>query len=422
MGKFVSNPKGRLIPIPTDRPLEVAPKRKRATIKGLDDEDPVQENIRPKVTKAIDRKSNSKQGKKEPIQRALSAKEKDLEMQELMQKTKGEVSQVRKQSQKGEKVKSRKPGRSKLLKGSLSSDESTWERTGKKKSKASDKRESMQEDDIARYQKKPLLSKIENNDDSDSSISLKDKKASKISAKKIKSPHKRTINSLDRIQPIELSEDSEDDLIAPIPKSDHTSGSTVETYQQATRRQVKNTDYFESDDTDEICGKKAGELTFGIPLKRSNFAGDEQNKTYVDLITEMPSNHQEKCPVDNFCRFPIMIPFSKKLESIYIRYQELLEKHQNDECSLSSVLLCRDKFCSYHRAEETIIPQGIEKGYIFEIDFGVLDKKLEKCLPRLKRIIKGEIYSEFQQTIKKNFEELGKLKSQGTLKLISNGE
>lgn len=337
--------------------------------------------------------------KNEPIERPLSAKEKDLKMREAMQKIKGEVEerQLRKPIHKDLERMGNSNQSKAEKKLELSSDESSWRRNGKTRKKPTIKREGINsEDDIARYRRKPIVFEISSNRG----------KSKKYAPQEIQSK-------------IKCSDDSEDDLITKFDHTKEATGSAVVTYKKTTRRRVTNADYFESDDTDEICGKNAAEFLFDIPLKRSNFAGDGQIKKYTDLITEIPSNHQTKCPVDQFCKFPIIIPFSKKLGSIYNRYQELLEKHENDECSLSSVILYRDKFCSYHRAEKTIIPQGIEKGYLFEIDFGALDKKLGKCLPRLKGIVEGEVHSSFKQKIKESFERLGKLKSQGFFKLIS---
>jgi hypothetical protein len=62
-----------------------------------------------------------------------------------------------------------------------------------------------------------------------------------------------------------------------------------------------------------------------------------------------------------------------------------------------------------HDAEDTIIPDGICKGYPLNIDFDNVYRRVEKLIPKLKNLITKTETSYFLNTTLKDRREIGKL-------------
>lgn len=62
-----------------------------------------------------------------------------------------------------------------------------------------------------------------------------------------------------------------------------------------------------------------------------------------------------------------------------------------------------------HDAEDIIIPDGISKGYPLNINFDNVYKRVEKLIPKLKKLITKTKTSYFLDTTLKDRREIGKL-------------
>ncbi|KAJ3305610.1 hypothetical protein HDV03_001255 [Kappamyces sp. JEL0829] len=136
-------------------------------------------------------------------------------------------------------------------------------------------------------------------------------------------------------------------------------------------------------------------------LSRSNPLGSS-------FISSEPPSGSIKCPVGQFCTALLPLPLSPRLASLketFDRSQALYKKGKVDRQALQRT---RDRFCSYHKAEENIIPEGITKGYPMDIDFATVPERLEAHVAWFQDVIEGTVYSAFRDSLKTKLGSLGK--------------
>ncbi|CAG8600594.1 1237_t:CDS:1, partial [Diversispora eburnea] len=63
-------------------------------------------------------------------------------------------------------------------------------------------------------------------------------------------------------------------------------------------------------------------------------------------------------------------------------------KPSNEDCK---------RFCEIHHAEITIVPDGIQKGYLMEIDFDKLEFRITQMKDKLLNTINRKIDSYYQE-------------------------
>jgi hypothetical protein len=181
-------------------------------------------------------------------------------------------------------------------------------------------------------------------------------------------------------------------------------------------RNQEDKSYYESPDSEEEIQKDAQQFVFDVPIRRTLFdcaAAKDYRRANESSVEQTPN-----CPVDSFCRTPLIIPYSPKLQSMLEKYRVMEVSRNLGECSLSALMQYRDKFCIYHAAEATSIPEGIAKGYIFELDFEKIREQLMVCLPRLQEIAKGNIKSIIREKVSNSMPKVGALKRQSYLSLM----
>ncbi|KAI8893439.1 RTC4-like domain-containing protein [Globomyces pollinis-pini] len=196
-------------------------------------------------------------------------------------------------------------------------------------------------------------------------------------------------------------------------------------------RKRKVTDYRESSDSEEMktprvkvkdkktsneeIDIKSTALLFSIPERLTTFS---TNETISDLVPMTNTAAEEddsgtiKCPVNKFCLQRLKLPFSAMLQEQYDLFLKLNKAGDSEKIPRESMIRARDRFCELHIAEQSIIPEGIKKGYKMKIDFGEdFENRLKKMLPRLLNIINGKVKSHFREKALKSIEEIGSWKA-----------
>ena len=158
---------------------------------------------------------------------------------------------------------------------------------------------------------------------------------------------------------------------------------------------------------DDLTGDTPEPNRFKVPLKRK-FFNELADKITVNIEHE---TRKQKCPVDNYCVNQIKKPFSFKLQLLYDEYLKSKSLFDAGKLSKPKLLAKRDEFCSFHHAECTTIPDGIEKGYPKILDLAIIPDRLQKFYRRLDKIIDGSIPCRFKDTAEQLYQSCGKFKA-----------
>lgn len=108
---------------------------------------------------------------------------------------------------------------------------------------------------------------------------------------------------------------------------------------------------------------------------------------------------KQTCPVGRSCSSRIPLVLSTRLQAAFDHYKNVKEKHEVGLGNSDTVMFARDRFCFLHKAEETVIPNGIKQGYLEEIDYYDISRRLKKSRTRLDKIISGEVSSSFWKNV-----------------------
>ncbi|CAG8760984.1 35191_t:CDS:2, partial [Gigaspora margarita] len=127
-------------------------------------------------------------------------------------------------------------------------------------------------------------------------------------------------------------------------------------------------------------------------------------------IKENIQTRNSPCP---FCADLLPNPLPEKIHS-------LLRKIANQNGTPTS----EDKltFCEIHQAETTIVPDGIQKGYPMQIDFGSLETRIFQMKMELLDIINGKANSYYRDFALKICNEIGSRKASTPMALMARFE
>jgi hypothetical protein len=80
------------------------------------------------------------------------------------------------------------------------------------------------------------------------------------------------------------------------------------------------------------------------------------------------------------------------------------------------------EFCRIHIAESEIIPEGLKKGYLSNINFDEIPKRIEKLKQNLIDICRKKEKSVFRDNVMKAFRETGVLKANSSMGIMNRFE
>lgn len=109
-----------------------------------------------------------------------------------------------------------------------------------------------------------------------------------------------------------------------------------------------------------------------------------------------------KCPFH--CTKRIKLPYSKHLISLVENHNDLKRRFEAGKVVADAVVSSQHRFCEYHSAEVTLLPQWIAKGYPLTIDFRKIQHRLSKCTDRLNSIYNGKVKSIFKKNVVESIE------------------
>jgi hypothetical protein len=98
--------------------------------------------------------------------------------------------------------------------------------------------------------------------------------------------------------------------------------------------------------------------------------------------------------------------------------KDLLIEHQGKKLEAVEQF----EFCRIHIAETKIIPDGVEKGYLMEIDFDAIPKRVENFKSDLLDICKKKVKSIYRENVMKAYREIGKNKANMPMGIMSRFE
>ncbi|KAH9266536.1 hypothetical protein BASA83_010521 [Batrachochytrium salamandrivorans] len=118
------------------------------------------------------------------------------------------------------------------------------------------------------------------------------------------------------------------------------------------------------------------------------------------------------CPANPNCAGKVQIPYSAAMTKALDLYETCRRGYTLNNGDRERLMNARQMFCRLHTAEETVIPQGLVKGYPMEIDFKGVRRRVEKMRCMFKDILLGRVHSVFLDLALVSFRELGKWKAQ----------
>jgi hypothetical protein len=135
-------------------------------------------------------------------------------------------------------------------------------------------------------------------------------------------------------------------------------------------------------------------IMFDIPPRLDSY----NNSSYQALV--LP-NRQNLCPVDQACLDIVMEPFSPNLTILLSRYNSAVSMN-----NMSAIQQTKSNFCLYHKAEVTVIPAGLAKGYR-PIDLTTLADRLMSLKHLLLELLDPENNCKHRAYVKSRFREIG---------------
>ncbi|PKK55808.1 hypothetical protein RhiirC2_485160, partial [Rhizophagus irregularis] len=100
------------------------------------------------------------------------------------------------------------------------------------------------------------------------------------------------------------------------------------------------------------------------------------------------------------------------------KLKELMVKYQGKKLNVVEQF----EFCHIHIAETKIIPDGIEKGYLMEVDFSAIPKRVENFQFDLLDICKKKVKSVYRENVMRAYREIGKNKANTPMGIMNRIE
>jgi hypothetical protein len=121
---------------------------------------------------------------------------------------------------------------------------------------------------------------------------------------------------------------------------------------------------------------------------------------------------KDPCPVERLCTASVSKPYSPALSKAYKHFLKAEKAFRSHKVGREVYMSARDRFCSLHEAEKTIIPDGKKKGYKGDIKFDLIPRRLKKMKAELAKVLDPTFPSRFRDRIRALFAELGTMKAQ----------
>ncbi|KAK5668937.1 hypothetical protein QVD99_004711 [Batrachochytrium dendrobatidis] len=146
--------------------------------------------------------------------------------------------------------------------------------------------------------------------------------------------------------------------------------------------------------------------TSSKPIQQSRSSQNSCNSVSTSGTTLVP------CPVNPNCVGMVQFPYSPSISKVFLQYEKFRRNHERGNADREGLMHIRHKFCSLHAAEQTVIPEGVFKGYLAEIDFKSVKRRVEKMQNIFVNILLGKEHSVFLELTLASFRKLGKWKAQ----------
>ena len=154
--------------------------------------------------------------------------------------------------------------------------------------------------------------------------------------------------------------------------------------------------------------------SFDLPVVKRNFEGKSIDLSKFKIKSnELIGENQQRCPIGLFCDALLPKTLSPRLEKALEKYIDLKEQCSVGKVSRDAVVGARDQFCLLHQAEDSIIPIGIKKGYLIDINFSQIPSRLETYSSRFNSIISKKLDSTFLQDSLDVISSVGQAKARG---------
>ncbi|KAI8911646.1 hypothetical protein EDD86DRAFT_121187 [Gorgonomyces haynaldii] len=162
-------------------------------------------------------------------------------------------------------------------------------------------------------------------------------------------------------------------------------------------------------------------LEFTVPKSINTAKGKSQLDELLKPVKEYSRkiDRARQCPVDPLCQNPLKIPYSKGLQQALDRYLDIKSKYERKRIKKEPLTKAAHYFCMYHKAEDSLIPDGLKKGYPLDIKFADISDRIHRMEHRIKRFLDPQHPSLFRSRVLDMYRTHGALKARCSLTQIS---
>ncbi|CAG8752085.1 protein FAR1-RELATED SEQUENCE 5 [Rhizophagus irregularis DAOM 181602=DAOM 197198] len=171
-------------------------------------------------------------------------------------------------------------------------------------------------------------------------------------------------------------------------------------------------------ETDNIIRNPQNIKAKGGRVVNEEISNKENNPSNIMYTTNRENSNKDNDDLD--VTVSDVCPYcEEKLPSfLSTKLKELLVKYQGKKLNVVEQF----KFCRIHIAETKIIPDGVEKGYLMEIDFSAIPKRVEIFRSDLLDICKKKVKSVYRENVMRAYREIGKNKANTPMGIMNRIE